>query len=148
MKRTLILSFFAFFALFAFTGCPSLPPATPSQQAAASAPPRAGSAKVVVYRFPSFRAGAVVHFVYVDGRQLGTIQQGKFMVTTVAPGQHTVASGHESVPFRAEAGRTYYFEGDTHWYLGDQEQGGEIKQVSPEIAKPRLARCQQVISNF
>jgi hypothetical protein len=105
-------------------------------------------AKIIVYRYPSFRGGGIVHFVYVDGRQLGTIQQGKFMVASIPPGQHSVACGHETAPVDALAGNTYYFEGDTHWYIGDVEQGGEIKQVSPEIAKPRLARCQQVISNF
>ncbi len=145
MTRTLIV---LAFVLLAFTGCPSLPPPTPAQQAAAASPPKPGMAKIIVYRYPSFRGGAVEHFVFVDGRLLGTIQQGKFMVAAIAPGDHTVTSGHESVRFHADVGSTYYFEGDTQWHIGDAEHGGEIKRMSPEEAKPRLSRCQQVISNY
>lgn len=139
---------FIAFVLLAFTGCPSLPPPTSAQQAAAASPPKAGMAKIIVYRYPSFRGGGVLHFVFVDGDSWARFQQGKFMVAAIAPGVHTVACGHESVTFHVGAGFTYYFEGDTHWYLGDAEHGGEIMRVAPEEAKPRLSLCQQVISNF
>lgn len=77
--------------------------------------------KVIIYRYPSFRGGGVVTNVYIDGRIVGIIGQGKFMVASVTPGEHIASCGTETVPFRIGVGETRHFETDVHWNLGNPD---------------------------
>ena len=128
--------------------CTTLTPAPAEQQAAAHSPSKPGMGKIFIYRSPSFRGGAVVNNVYLDGRIVGVIGQAKFMVANVTPGEHIASCGTETVPFRISAGETKHFETDVHWNLSNPEQQGEIKAVTPEVAHERSARCEQVAANF
>lgn len=75
--------------------CTSLPPTSPvdEDRRAKSFAPASGKAAIYVYRIDGWVGSASKFPVAIDGRLLGTISNGTYYLTEVAPGSHDVSIG-------------------------------------------------------
>ena len=104
----------ALLAAAPLSGCASVPRAAPSLDVEAkSFTPSPGKARLYVVRPSSIMGAAVALHVVVDGRELGSTSRGTYLMTEVAPGEHTVGSktmeNSDQEKLTAEAGRSYFF---------------------------------------
>lgn len=91
------------------------------------------TATVVVYRRGGFAlvSKATDPPVYLDGRQLVWMDNGRYFSFKVSPGAHAISSENEEEPVNIDAGdgETYYIEVQL-W--GDWGRYGKVKLVSQE----------------
>lgn len=102
-------------ALMALTGCATAKMATPESDAAAKrfVVPE-GKANLYVARSGGSYAPTTSFNVVVDGKVIGAISPGTFLLVAIDPGTHAVAAtsieGSSRASFEAVAGKNYFFE--------------------------------------
>ncbi len=99
--------------------------------------------KVYVYRRKEFSTRNLQPSVYIDGVQVALMDDGKFFIVNLEPGNHNVSSnkGKSGAEINMKAGDEYYFrlsmkpgfmKGHAEIDLQQKEQGAfEIKQMKP-----------------
>ena len=94
--------------------CASVPKAAPEADLAAkSFTPTPGKSRIYVVRPKAFKGAAVTLNAILDGKELGRVSNGTYLMTEVDPGTHTIGSrtlettlGDSVV---TEANRSYFF---------------------------------------
>ncbi len=108
MRKHLLSSLLLLIALGCASGAAVAPEA---EEAAKKFVPPSGKAQVYVVR-PSGAGVAVFYQVKFDGRNIGSMVPGTFVLQQVAPGRHQVVLFNESnetpVTVDAEAGKNYF----------------------------------------
>jgi hypothetical protein len=116
MKVNLRLSLLGILPVVFFSGCVSLPDATPEmKRRALRFTPPPGKANVYVIRPGMLLGGAGLWSVNLDSTEFGMLPTESYLHGYVSPGTHTLrapATGELAAKraiFTAEAGRNYFF---------------------------------------
>ena len=98
--------------LLGFCGCATVPLSAPTDDAAAKEFEASGSeAKIYVFRDEGFIGSARTLPVLIDGRTIGATAPKTYLVVSVPPGNHKLASTEGrffSLDLEAQAGRMYF----------------------------------------
>lgn len=110
------------------------PPATvpPAEAKPAEAPKPAETAaiaRLVCYREKKFAGSVLHHTIYLDGVEIGDLNNGTYFIVRVAPGEHRLHADEkkDEFTFTVEAGKTYYFK--TEIQMGFWKGHGRITPV-------------------
>lgn len=102
------------------SGCASVPKAAPEADLAAkSFTPTAGKSRIYVVRPKAMKGAAIKLNAILDGKELGTVSNGTYLMTEIEPGVHTIGSKTlentlaDSVV--TEANRSYFFIIKPRW---------------------------------
>ena len=146
----IFLSSIAVFSLFlSFSGCATVPPASPEfEKKARSFTPPPDRAAVYVCRPASIVGFAVIYVVSLDYADFGTLANETYLFGLVLPGEHTVKAGGgiplhvDMIKFTADPGKNYFFSAGPGWAgisleLLSEDRGrrmvGELKQSGDNI---------------
>src|SRR5688572_21753482 len=114
-----------------------------SQEAAVTPADQTGKARVFFYRYKQFTGSALEPSVYCDDVQLARMDNGRYFVAVLEPGQHTFRSSDKQSGVRVDVkpGETYYirvelatgfFKGHGRLILVPKEQGEfEMGKLKP-----------------
>jgi hypothetical protein len=86
-------------------------------------------ARLVCYREKKFAGSALHHTIYLDGVEIGDLNNGTYFVIKATPGDHKMHADEakDEFTFTVEAGKTYYFK--TEIQMGFWKGHGKINPV-------------------
>jgi hypothetical protein len=87
-------------------------PQPPQSQPQIALPAAQPKASIIFYRHSAFYGSALKPSVYVDGREVGRLASGKYLVVQTTVGLHTLSSSKEGTGIEATLGsdQTQYVE--------------------------------------
>lgn len=104
---------------------------------------KSGKSLIYVYRESGFFAGGVKHKFQLDGKPIGEMIQGGYMVLEVVPGKHSLVARAENdaiLNSTLEAGKNYYIKQALVDGLGALTRT-TLKVTPEEIAKEEIKKC-------
>ena len=131
------------------SGCASVPMASDEKDAAAKTfrvPP--DKSNIYVYRNESI-GGAVKMEVDVDGQQVGTTAAKTYLVVTVNPGKHTLAShaeGNNSLVVDTQPGKNHFVWQEVK--MGVLYAGSKLQLVDDQTGKTGVGECKLIEVNY
>jgi hypothetical protein len=95
-------------------GCASVPKTAPELDVAAkSFTPSEGKARIYIVRPNMLKGAAITLHAMLDGKELGSVSRGTYLMTEVDPGPHTIGSktleNADQDTLTAVAGQSYFF---------------------------------------
>ncbi len=86
-------------------------------------------ARLICYREKKFAGSALHHSIFLDGVEIGDLNNGTYFIIKVAPGEHKMHADEkkDEFAFTVEAGKTYYFK--TEIQMGFWKGHGKISPV-------------------
>ena len=109
--------------------------------------PPPGMANLYIIRREAYLGAAFNIGVSLDGRQIGNLQTGSFLLKPVSPGNHLLSSFTQgetaTKTFKASAGQNIFF--DIKGDMGFFWMGTSIHKISTEDAKAAVRRCKRAI---
>jgi sensor c-di-GMP phosphodiesterase-like protein len=132
-------------ALSTLAGCASVPMADTSLDAAAKTfATTPDKANIYVYRHESLGA-AIKMKVQLDGQYVGSTAAKTYMLLTVQPGHHTIASSAENssaVELQTQAGQNYFVWQEVK--MGAFSAGSKLQSVDEARAKTDMKSCKLI----
>jgi hypothetical protein len=104
---------------------------------------KSGKSLIYVYRESAFIAGGVKHKLQLDGKPIGEMIQGGYMVLEVVPGKHTLVARAENdaiLNSTLEPGKNYYVKQELSDGLGLRSRT-TLKIIPEETAKEEIKKC-------
>lgn len=109
--------------------------------------PPPGMANLYIIRREAYLGAAFNIGISLDGRQIGNLQTGSFLLKPISPGNHILSSFTQgetaTKTFQASAGQNIYF--DIKGDMGFFWMGTSIHKISTEDAKAAVRRCKRAI---
>jgi hypothetical protein len=131
--RFSILKSFLCLALLASLAHAQQPEATAIQvEKTAAVQDKESQATVYIYRYKQFVGSALSPSVYCDENELARMDNGKFVVTKLAPGKHVFRSNDKQAGIDTDlkAGQNYYIR--VELATGFMKGHGRLVSVAPE----------------
>ena len=150
MDKMKQLSFVVLLAVASIlSGCASVPMASDEKDAAAKTfRVTPGKSNIYVYRNESI-GGAVKMEVDVDGQQVGTTAAKTYLVVTVNPGKHTLAShaeGNNSLVVDTQPGKNHFVWQEVK--MGVLYAGSKLQLVDDQTGKTGVGECKLIEVNY
>jgi hypothetical protein len=100
-------------------------------------------ARLVCYREKKFVGSALHHTIYLDGEEIGDLNNGTYFIINAAPGEHKMHADEEKdvFSFTVEAGKTYYFR--TALQMGFWKGHGKIEPVEAQYGAQEFAKWKE-----
>ncbi len=129
-------------SLLLFAGCASVPLATPEQDGEAKGfIPKADVARLYIYRNPQLAGASAICPITVNGRSVGSLKNGTFVVEDVGPGfsQITVSLGssENQASVSCAVGQICFV---STGFVGHGIGPPEMVQVSTEVGQSDVQR--------
>ena len=109
--------------------------------------PPPGMANLYIIRREAYLGAAFNIGISLDGRQIGNLQTGSFLLKPISPGNHILSSFTQgetaTKTFKASAGQNIFF--DIKGDMGFFWMGTSIHKISTEDAKAAVRRCKRAI---
>ena len=109
--------------------------------------PPPGMANLYIIRREAYLGAAFNIGISLDGRQIGSLQTGSFLLKPISPGNHILSSFTQgetaTKTFQASAGQNIFF--DIKGDMGFFWMGTSIHKISTEDAKAAVRRCKRAI---
>jgi hypothetical protein len=140
MNRALPLVCFFLFSATLFAQQSQTPPATPPPGGAAAekaAPDAVSQVPLLrVYRQRRFTGSSLAPSIFVDGRQIARVGNGRRFTAKLTPGAHTIRSDDKSsaITLDVKSGQEYYIRVDEE--TGFWKGHGKLTLLLPEQGKP------------
>lgn len=122
-------------------------PALFAQQQAAA--PASGNTSIVFFREGHYMGRALKPSVYVDGKQVARLENGRWFTMPIAPGKHEVSSSakHEAATVvEVSAGETSYVQ--MVITTGNWRGSGRLIEVDSAEAKDKIAKLKPLDEKF
>jgi len=121
----------------------AVPPAEPKAAEAAKPAEAAAVARLVCYREKKFAGSALHHTIFVDGTEIGDLNNGTYFIVKVAPGEHKMRADEpkDEFTFTVEAGKTYYFK--TEIQMGFWKGHGKIGPVEATFGAAEFTKWKE-----
>jgi hypothetical protein len=86
-------------------------------------------ARLVCYREKKFAGSALHHTIFLDGVEIGDLNNGTYFILKATPGEHKMHADEskDEFTFTVEAGKTYYFK--TEIQVGFWKGHGKIGPI-------------------
>jgi len=109
--------------------------------------PPPGMANLYIIRREAYLGAAFNIGISLDGRHIGNLQTGSFLLKPISPGNHLLSSFTQgetaTKTFQASAGQNIFF--DIKGDMGFFWMGTSIHKISTEDAKAAVRRCKRAI---
>lgn len=131
-------------AVSLFSGCASVPTASPEQDTALKQFTLPAGDKAGLYIFRnSFAGQALKKTLYVDDVVVGETANKTFFYREIMPGKHTLSTetefGNNSITLQAEGGKNYFVR--QYIKMGAFVGGAGLEIVSEEEGKREVLKC-------
>jgi hypothetical protein len=115
-------------------------PAAPAP-AATVAPKTPAQVHIVFYRSKRFAGSALEPSIYIDGKQIARMDNGRYFVVTLPAGPHGIGSDDKSsaINLNAKAGTVYYIRTDIE--TGFWKGHGKLTMMMPEQGSAEYKKC-------
>lgn len=120
-------------------------PATPAPAApapAATVAPKAPDhVHLVFYRSKRFAGSALEPSIYIDGKQIARMDNGRYFIVDLPPGPHGIGSDDKSsaINLNAKVGTVYYIRTDIE--TGFWKGHGRLTMMMPEQGSAEYKKC-------